>query len=1045
MKYADPAAIVDIELPAGWALDPLSSSLFERVFTQWAEEEPRRLFVRLTPTLTHGTAQDWVNRTKATLPPEAPTVEVTFPGPVVWVVRPGREGRPHQRWAIVRGRFADCTLEEVGVPLGGSARTPVLLSAVASLTVPVNERRWSQPSGTWNELMDQAEAAANGGDLEMQQDKLRAAQNWALRSWLESVQDGIPMPDYLIAAAQSRLSLASAAQDADLLVDSVELTHRLASFPHDDPEGLRRLEERLHALCGSAAGQPAPKTIWQAFLMAVGVVVREVLKRKQSLTPLQRRDRAESAMRLTASSLVASQRLHNEDDQAGPNLTALRRLSLTHLAAAGAAYNAAVYETAQVFSPGVAAEWLLAARLLAAQQPDDESARGTLLAALLAARGACTRVGDADSAEQEEKLLAEARSIAADYPNNPLNNYVWLASAWVSIRAGRPEESFRYAGRIQTANDDLARSRAAVEAAALRLLGRHEEELARAQQAVVEGDPSDSTHRVGLALALESAGKISAAVDQALRALRSGLTENPVGKPVVQALLVLAHLHELGEPALSLRLTMLVEDLLDLQSRLLDGPAEAVSFADIEQHREVVADLVVRLINVNELDQALAVAEYARARTRRADFRSVGDRPGPPLISPETASLADIVESLGRYLSDLRNSHGFRQRLDGAALRALVVASGRPTLLLHPSASGLVRFLLMPDGEGHVSVVAEGVGGLTQRIEDLHRALGFELATRTRGEAGAGLDEAALLTALEAWAAEPTPPVIDAAEEPRRSLHDIVFGDLDLPPGPLALVPYRELALVPYPVLLTSGGVPVLDACQLSVLPGITSLNPLGRVPRRGRRRALVVGAPAHDPALGLPHLRHAASEALAVVEALVPVAEVGTPLLGNEADEATFRSQANGAGILHLACHATVGATPADSALYLTPGPADDGAFGLNDAEDLLLDDALVVLAACQTGLGRATPDGVAGLGQAFHRSGARCVVLSLWRVGDASTAALMSEFYRLLVGSSEETGWDVAAALAEAQRRTRMNFPRVAQWGPWLVAGDGGWRLDQ
>jgi CHAT domain-containing protein/tetratricopeptide (TPR) repeat protein len=145
---------------------------------------------------------------------------------------------------------------------------------------------------------------------------------------------------------------------------------------------------------------------------------------------------------------------------------------------------------------------------------------------------------------------------------------------------------------------------------------------------------------------------------------------------------------------------------------------------------------------------------------------------------------------------------------------------------------------------------------------------------------------------------------------------------------------------------------------------------------------------------------------------------------------------------ILHFATHGVQRTDRLElSALVLSrfdrQGSPRDGYLRASDIAALDLPADLVVLSACETALGRTSPgEGLVGLPQAFLIAGAQRVLVSLWKVEDESTAALMKDFYRRLLAEGEAP----ARALHEAQLAVRAqpqwHSPRY--WAGFVLQGD-------
>merc|ERR1712183_752443 len=98
---------------------------------------------------------------------------------------------------------------------------------------------------------------------------------------------------------------------------------------------------------------------------------------------------------------------------------------------------------------------------------------------------------------------------------------------------------------------------------------------------------------------------------------------------------------------------------------------------------------------------------------------------------------------------------------------------------------------------------------------------------------------------------------------------------------------------------------------------------------------------------------------------------------------------------IAHFATHALLKDAD-DSALALAGSGEEASLLMARDIYAERFSSEVVVLSGCNTGRGELGADGVAGLGRAFNTTGAKQVIMTLWKVRDRSTQEFMIKFYK-------------------------------------------------
>ena len=239
---------------------------------------------------------------------------------------------------------------------------------------------------------------------------------------------------------------------------------------------------------------------------------------------------------------------------------------------------------------------------------------------------------------------------------------------------------------------------------------------------------------------------------------------------------------------------------------------------------------------------------------------------------------------------------------------------------------------------------------------------------------------------------------------------------------------WTKVGIVPFSALDPDGdGVPLVETTVIQIEADLRHVYD-GRVFGwdQSPKSPVIFGDPdaTGDPDWAFARLPGAAREATTIA------AQLGVEaVLGRDATRGRLLDLAGDADFIHVAAH---GISSTEQPLEGSFLALADGRLTAREIQDLQLNAfPLVILSACQTGLGGPLDAGIIGLARAFILAGASSTMSTLWDVDDAITAQIMVDFVGKLATMSPPE------ALRSAQAEARRVHAHPRYWSGFMLFG--------
>lgn len=252
----------------------------------------------------------------------------------------------------------------------------------------------------------------------------------------------------------------------------------------------------------------------------------------------------------------------------------------------------------------------------------------------------------------------------------------------------------------------------------------------------------------------------------------------------------------------------------------------------------------------------------------------------------------------------------------------------------------------------------------------------------------------------------------------------------------LIIVPSLNISTIPFSALPFSDGEYLIDKMSYSIAPSLFEILVINKQieglglakTNRGSIRfhwdnPLIIENPSYPPEFN--NLPGAEKE----IASILPYVENGdyTVLKGKEATVQNVLNNIEGRDLLYFATHGIADVKNAlDNSFIVLADQGTNSYLTSRTIQNLDLSKTeLVILSACQTGLGQEHEGGIIGLTRAFQIAGAKNILSTLWSIDDNKTPELMRLFFEEMQRGGELMPY-------EAWRQAVLRFKKEVDADP-------------